>query len=90
MLHFTIANPFLIIMYCISSKSRCGEILLYGNSCQPLTMRLDFEGGVYWDELTDRCSIDNTWISDVATFRGWRDFEVWRDFEEIRYIVYLC
>ena len=38
----------------------------YGNRCQPLTMRQDFEGGVYWDELADKCGD----ISRVAGFRG--------------------
>ena len=38
----------------------------YGNCCRPLTMRRDFEGGVYWDELADRCGD----ISRAAGFRG--------------------
>ena len=38
----------------------------YGNCCRPLTMRRDFEGGVYWDELADRCGE----ISRAAGFRG--------------------
>ena len=38
----------------------------YGNCCQSLTMRRDFEGGVYWDELADRCSE----ISRAVGFRG--------------------
>ena len=46
----------------------------YRNSCRPLTMRWDFEGGV-----------GTSWQIDVVTFRGRQDFEVWRDFEEIRY-----
>ena len=38
----------------------------YGNCCQPLTMRRDFEGGVYWDKLADRCGN----ISRAVGFRG--------------------
>ena len=38
----------------------------YVNCCRPLTMRRDFEGGVYWDELADRCGD----ISRVVGFQG--------------------
>ena len=37
--------------------------------------RQDFDSGIYWDELADRC----------GDFWGQRDFEVWWDFEEIWY-----
>ena len=35
---------------CMHIKCPCA----YGNCCWPLTMRRDFEGGVYWDEFADR------------------------------------
>ena len=38
----------------------------YGYCYQPLTMRRDFESGVYWDKLADRCGD----ISGAAGFRG--------------------
>ena len=38
---------------------------------QPHTMRRDFEGGVYWDELAEICGD----ISRVAGFRGVANFE---------------
>ena len=38
----------------------------YGNSCRPLTMQRDFEGGVYCDELADKCGD----ISRAVGFRG--------------------
>ena len=47
---------------CMHVKCACA----YGNCCRPLTMRRDFEGGVYWDELADRCGD----ISRAAGFRG--------------------
>ena len=47
---------------CMHVKCACA----YGNCCRPLTMRRDFEGGVYWDELADRCGE----ISRAAGFRG--------------------
>ena len=47
---------------CMHVKCPCA----YGNCCRPLTMRRDFEGGVYWDELADRCGD----ISRAAGFRG--------------------
>ena len=51
-----------IIILFVHVKCACA----YGNSCRPLTMRRDFEGGVYWDVLADRC-VD---ISRAAGFRG--------------------
>ena len=56
----------------------CMHACAYGNCCRPLTMRRDFEGGVYHG---------TSWQINAATFRGRRDFEVRRDFEEIRYIM---
>ena len=47
---------------CMHVKCVCA----YGNCCRSLTMRRDFEGGVYWDELADRCGD----ISRAAGFRG--------------------
>ena len=47
---------------CMHVKCPCA----YGNFCRPLTMRRDFEGGVYWDEMADRCGD----ISRAAGFRG--------------------
>ena len=44
---------------------------------QPFTMRRDFEGSVYCDEIAEIC----------GTFRGRLDFKVWRDFDEIWYII---
>ena len=54
----------------------------YGNCCRSLTMRRDFEGGVYWDELVDRCGD----ISRAAGFRGaarFRGNTVCRNFSTI-------
>ena len=54
---------------CIHSFNRymhVKRLCAYGNWCRPLTMWRDFEGGVYWDELADRCSD----ISRAAGFRG--------------------
>ena len=47
---------------CMHVKCPCA----YGNFYRPLTMRRDFEGGVYWDEMADRCGD----ISRAAGFRG--------------------
>ena len=47
---------------CMHVKCPCA----YGNCCRSLTMRQDFEGGVYWDKLADRCGD----ISRAAGFRG--------------------
>ena len=47
---------------CMHIKCVCA----YGSCCQPLTMRRDFEGGVYWDELADRCGE----ILRMAGFQG--------------------
>ena len=47
---------------CMRVKCPCA----YGNFYRPLTMRRDFEGGVYWDEMADRCGD----ISRAAGFRG--------------------
>ena len=47
---------------CMHVKCLC----TYGNCCRPLTMRQDFEGGVYWDELAERCGD----ISRAAEFQG--------------------
>ena len=47
---------------CMHVKCACA----YGYCCRPLTMRRDFEGGVYWDELADRCGD----ILRAVGFRG--------------------
>ena len=53
---------------CMHLKCPCA----YRNWCWPLTMRRDFEGGIYWDELADRCGdisrAAGFW--SVARFRG--------------------
>ena len=47
---------------CMHVKCACA----YGYCCRTLTMRRDFEGSIYWDELADRCDD----ISRAAGFRG--------------------
>ena len=47
---------------CMHVKCLCA----YGNCCRSLIMWRDLEGGVYWDELADRCGD----ISRMAGFRG--------------------
>ena len=47
---------------CMHVKCTCA----YRYCCRPLTMQRDFEGGVYWDKLADRCGE----ISRAAGFRG--------------------
>ena len=53
---------------CIHVKCLCA----YGNCCRPLTMRRDFEGSIYWDELADRCGEISraAGFRDAARFRG--------------------
>ena len=52
---------------CMHVKCAC----TYGNCCWPLTMQRDFKGGIYWDELADRCGE----ISRAAGFRGAARFQ---------------
>ena len=47
---------------CMHVKCACA----YWYSCRPFTIQRDFEGGVYWDELVDRCGD----IPRAAGFRG--------------------
>ena len=56
-------------VYSFNNKLSCMHVkypCAYGNFCRPLTMQRDFEGGVYWDELADRCGD----ILRAAGFRG--------------------
>ena len=48
-------------LYSICMHVQCACAYIY--CCQPRTMRRDFEGGVYWDELADD-------ILSAARFRG--------------------
>ena len=53
---------------CMHVKCAC----TYRYYCQALTMRRDFEGGVCWDKLADRCSDISRAAGSrgVARFRG--------------------
>ena len=57
------------LVYSFNNEPSCMHVkcpCAYGNFCRPLTMRRDFEGGVYWGEMADRCGD----ISRAAGFRG--------------------